>query len=109
MMRLLLATAAAFTLTTFVQAQATDLRGRVVDATSGNGIENLQVKLTPPRQSKAPIRLARTTRDGSFTVAQLVAGRYLVEVSQGVTLLYRAEVNATGTTRLDIPLKRRAP
>jgi hypothetical protein len=107
MTRQLLALAATLALTTFMEAQASDLRGRVVDAATGRGIENLQVKLTPPRQSRAPIRLARTARDGTFTVAQIVSGRYLIEISQGVTLLYRAEVSAASATRLEIPLRRK--
>jgi hypothetical protein len=86
---------------------AADFPGRVFDAASRDGIQNLQVKLTPPRQSKAPIRIASTARDGGFEFTRLQRGRYLVEVSQGVTLLYRAEVDTTKVSRLDIALKRK--
>ncbi len=88
-------------------AQAADFPGRVFDASSKDGIQNLQVKLTPPRQSKAPIRIANTARDGAFEFTRLVGGRYLVEVSQGMTLLYRAEVETSKVKRLDIALKRK--
>lgn len=90
-----------------VSAQSADFEGRVFDAATKDGIQNLQVKLTPPRRVKAPIRIANTARDGSFRFARLVRGRYLVEVSQGATLLYRAEVDTTKVTRLDVPLRRK--
>ncbi|MEZ5287228.1 MAG: carboxypeptidase-like regulatory domain-containing protein [Vicinamibacterales bacterium] len=88
-------------------AQAADFTGRVFDADSKDGLQNLQVKLTPPRQVKAPIRIATTDREGGFSFRRLLRGRYLVEVSQGTTLLYRAEVDTTKTSSLQIPLKRR--
>ncbi len=90
-----------------LQAQSADFRGRVFDADSRDGIQNLQVKLTPPRQSKAPIRIANTARDGGFLFGNLASGRYMVEVSQGTTLLYRAEVDTTRSSQLDIPLRRK--
>ena len=104
----LLAVAVALTLAApGLVAQAADFPGRVFDAGTKDGIQNLQVKLTPPRQSKAPIRIASTARDGAFEFTRLVRGRYLVEVSQGVTLLYRAEVDTSKVRRLDIALKRK--
>lgn len=88
-------------------AQAADFPGRVFDAVSTDGIQNVQVKLTPPRRSKAPIRIATTARDGAFEFSGLIRGRYLVEVSQGVTLVYRAEVDTSKVDRLDIALRRK--
>jgi len=90
-----------------LRADEIDLHGRVFDAASKDGIQNLQVKLTPPRQSKAPIRIANTARDGTFVFRRLASGRYLVEVSQGSTLLYRSEIDTTRTARLDVPLRRK--
>lgn len=90
-----------------LSAQTAAFEGRVFDAATKDGIQNLQVKFTPPRQVKAPIRIANTARDGSFTFARLIRGRYLVEVSQGATLLYRAEVDTTKVARLDVPLRRK--
>jgi hypothetical protein len=84
-----------------------DFTGRVFDAGTKTGIQNLQVKLLPPRQSKNPPRIANTDRDGVFVFRKVPQGRYLVEVSQGVTLLYRAEVNTATTSRLDVPLRRK--
>ncbi len=89
-------------------AQGTvDFRGRVYDAASKTGVQNLEVKLTPPRQVKIPARIARTDRDGVFAFPRLVRGRYLLEVSQGVSLLYRAELDATSTDSVEVPLRRR--
>jgi len=89
------------------QAQTVEFKGRVFDAASERGIENLQVKFTPPRDVKAPIRLANTGSDGAFAFAKLLRGRYLVEVSQGTTLLYRREVDTAKVDRLDVPLRRK--
>ena len=87
--------------------QTVDFSGRVFDATSKQGIENLEVTLTPPKQSRLSIRVASTNRDGVFAFTRLARSRYLVEVSQGLHLLYRAEVDATTRSRLDIPLQRK--
>jgi hypothetical protein len=107
MSRWLVAVVTVLALTSPELRAQSDLRGRVFDADSRDGIENLQVKLTPPRQSKAPIRIANTARDGHFLFGKLASGRYMVEVSQGTTLLYRAEVDTTLTSQLDIPLRRK--
>ncbi len=85
--------------------QAVDFSGRVVDAASKQGIQNLEVKLTPPRQSKLPVRLATTDRNGTFVFQKLARGRYLLEVSQGLFLLYRAEIDTARQTHVDIRLK----
>jgi hypothetical protein len=87
--------------------QAADFNGRVFDATSKNGIENLEVKLTPPRQSNLAIRLTSTGRNGEFLFRRLERGRYLLEISQGLYLLYRAEIDTTQQDRLEIPLRRK--
>jgi Carboxypeptidase regulatory-like domain len=87
--------------------QAHDLGGRVFDADTSRGVENLEVRLTPPRAVRAPIRVAATDKNGSFVFRQLAAGRYLVEVSQGPNLLYRGEVDTATTSQMDVPLRRR--
>jgi hypothetical protein len=81
--------------------------GRVVDAATRAGLANLEVKLTPPRASRLPIRLATTDGNGMFTFGRLSGDRYLLEVSQGVNLLYRSEVNITRQQRVEIALRRR--
>lgn len=85
---------------------ATDVTGRVFDANSRAGIPNVEVKITPPRSSNQPIRLANTGNDGSFVFRQLPRGRYLIEVSQGYNLLYRSTVDTATQPRIDVPLQR---
>jgi hypothetical protein len=81
--------------------------GRVFEAASHRGIENLEVKLTPPTSSNLPVRLANTDQNGEFHFVQVKLGRYLLEVSQGPDLLYRAEIETGTQERIEIPLQRR--
>jgi hypothetical protein len=91
-----------------VQGQQTvDFSGRVFDAATKGGIENLQVRFAPPRNSRLPVRIATTDRNGGFRFPDLVRGPYLLEISQGPHILHRAEVDATKISRLDVPLRRR--
>ena len=90
------------------QVQFIEFTGRVVDAGSGQGIENLEIKLTPPKGVNLPIRLSGTDRDGKFLFRRLARSRYLIEVSQGLYLLYRAEVDTTQQETVEITLKRRS-
>lgn len=87
--------------------QRVSFSGRVFDADTKSGIQNLQVKFTPPRSSRLPVRIATTDASGSFLFQELARGRYLVEITQGPHLLHRAERDATKITRLDVPLRRR--
>lgn len=87
--------------------QTVNFTGRVFDATSQRGIENLEVKLTPPKQSRLTIRVANTDQNGQFAFKELARSRYLLEVSQRVHLLYRVEVDASARDRIDIPLERK--
>jgi hypothetical protein len=92
---------------TCLAQQAADFKGRVFDATTRTGIENLEVKLSPPRDSKAAIRLTQTDRNGAFLVPKLTPGRYLLAVSQGMYLLYRMEVDTARQSEIEIPLTRK--
>jgi hypothetical protein len=74
----------------------TQFYGRVVEAESGSGIQNLEVRLMPPSSSQQSVRLTRTDQKGYFKFSRLTQGRYVLEVSQGVYLLYRNVVD-TGT------------
>jgi hypothetical protein len=53
-----------------------------------------------------PIRLTRTDRNGDFLFRRVAPGRYMIEVSQGLHILYRVEIDSTRQSRLDIPLQR---
>jgi hypothetical protein len=83
--------------------QLNNLDGRVFETATQRGIENLEVKLTPPTNSDLAVRLASTDQNGQFRFAQLRQGRYLLEVSQGRSLLYRAEINTEKQNHIDIP------
>ena len=98
-----------FALAPSAQAQAPSVNfgGRAFEAGTNRGIENLEVRVTPPRNANLPIRLARTDRDGRFVFRNLVRGPYLLEVSQGVYLLYRVEIDTRKTDSINIPLRRR--
>lgn len=87
--------------------QASDMDGHVFDQANGRGLENLEVKVTPPSGASLPIRLASTDQNGQFRFSQLKPGRYLLEVSQGANLLYRVQVNAGAQSHVEIPLQRR--
>jgi hypothetical protein len=95
-----------FTTLAFAQTQK-DVNGRVFEADTKRGIENLEVKLTPPNNSGLPIRLANTGQNGTFRFAQVTQSHYLLEVSQGANLLYRVEVDLATTGDLEIPLQKR--
>jgi hypothetical protein len=90
-----------------VCAQARDFSGRVLDAQSHQGIANLEVKLRPPSNSSAPVMVGNTDQNGAFRFSNVQIGRYLVEVSQGPYLLYRAEIDLSTTDHLDITVQRR--
>ena len=88
-------------------AQATrDLNGKIFETTTKKGIENLEVKLTPPRNSDLAIRLASTDSRGEFHFSQVRPSKYLLEVSQGPNLLYRNEIDALSVSRIEIPLQK---
>lgn len=90
-----------------VCAQTTNFSGRVIDAQSHQGIANLEIKLRPPSNSSAPVMVGNTDQNGAFRFSNVQIGRYLVEVSQGPYLLYRAEIDLSKTDHLDITVQRR--
>ena len=100
---------ALFCLGASLVAQAAEriaLDGTVYDAVSRQGIPNLTLKLTPPTDAPIPVRATFTDGQGRFRFPNLDRGRYLLEVHQGSTLLYRDVVTLQQTTRKDIGLGR---
>jgi Carboxypeptidase regulatory-like domain len=81
--------------------------GRVFDAQSQRGIENLEVKLRPPTSSSAPVVIGTTDQNGVFHFPAVRSGQYLVEVSQGPYLLYRGVVDTSKSDSIAIPVQRR--
>lgn len=94
--------------TQLVHAQTSKpFSGRVFNAQSKRGVENLEVKLRPPRNSSAPIMIGTTDQNGTFRFAKVQIGMYLLEVSQGPYVLYRREVDLSKVDTVEIPLRRR--
>jgi hypothetical protein len=85
-------------------AQAS-LSGRVFDADSGRGIPSLTIRLEAPGGGGQIVTY--TDADGRFALSKLSAGRYLLTVLQGSTLLHREVVDINGKTIKDIGLRRR--
>jgi hypothetical protein len=81
-----------------------NISGRVYDASNNQGISNLVVKLTPPRELKQPQKITVTDHDGQFKFSGLPKTRYLLEVNQGPTLLYRDVIDANQETNKNIIL-----
>lgn len=92
-------------LLTAAAQQLNDLGGRVFEAPNNRGIENLEIKLTPPTSSALPVRIATTDQNGQFRFAQVKQSHYLLEVSQGPSLLYRAEIDTGRQNQIEIPLQ----
>ncbi len=83
------------------------LDGRVHEVTGQRGIPALAVKLIPPRDRRGVERVTSTDEGGRFHFDNLDGGRYLLEVYQGVMLLYREVINLDRDMRKDIELRRR--
>jgi hypothetical protein len=82
-----------------------DFSGRIYEAFDNKGISNLVIKITPPRTLKAPQKITTTDQEGQFNFSGLEVGRYLLEVYQGPTLLYRDVVDLNKETNKNIMLR----
>jgi hypothetical protein len=83
------------------------ISGRVLDTVSQQGIAGLTIRLSSPRQSGQPIRITVSNSDGSFQFTKLtVTGKYLLEVSRGLALIYRKEVDTSQSAKFTIALRR---
>src|SRR5262245_46808506 len=82
------------------------VEGTVYDQDSNAGIPGLTVRLIPPRSTKKPERVLPTDQKGYFCYKGEDRGTFLLEVYQGVTLLYRKEIDTMQTWNLRIPLKK---
>jgi hypothetical protein len=80
--------------------------GRIFEATSRAGIGGLIVKLTPSRAANRPQKITQkittTEPDGRFEFTNLDKGRYLLEVYQGLTLLYRDVIDTGQETHKEL-------
>jgi hypothetical protein len=76
-----------------MEARGDYISGQIFYFANNKGISDMVVKLTPPRDFKEPQKTAITDQYGRFKFAGLKKGRYLLEVHQGPTLLYRDMVD----------------
>lgn len=90
-----------------VHVEGDKVNGRVFDSTTNHGIPGLIVRLTPPLASQEPERIARTGGDGEFGFNKVGKGKYLLQVYQGTTLLFRRLVDTSKDQDFLVTLKRR--
>jgi hypothetical protein len=83
------------------------LTGRIYEAGTKTGIGDLTVRLIPPRDVKKPEKVTTTDEDGKFRFTDLSGDKYLLEVYQGLTLLYREVIEGKENTPKEIPLKKK--
>jgi hypothetical protein len=83
------------------------LTGRIYEAVTQAGIADLTVKLIPPRDLKKPEKVTTTDEGGKFRFADLSGDKYLLEVYEGLTLLYREVVEVKQNTPKEITLKKK--
>jgi hypothetical protein len=89
------------------EVQAAVLTGRIYEAETKTGIGDLTVRLIPPRDLKQPEKVTTTDEDGKFRFAHLSGDKYLLEVYQGLTLLYREVIEVKQNTPKEIILKKK--
>ncbi len=94
-------------LMTALPALGAEFNGRVVEETSREGISDLTVRLIPPKATNQPEKVTTTNDRGEFHIPSLEKGRYLLEVYQGTTLLYREVVEADPERIKEIKLSRK--
>ncbi len=88
-------------------ARGAEFNGRVVEEASRGGISDLTVRLIPPKARNQPEKVTTTNEGGEFHFPELEKGRYLLEIYQGTTLLYREVIEADSQTTKEIRLARK--
>ncbi len=80
------------------------ISGEIIYSATNQGISDLVVKLTPPRHLNKSPKIFITGRSGEFWFTGLKKGKYLLEVYQGPTLLYRNVIDMNKETEKTIML-----
>jgi hypothetical protein len=70
-------------------AREKSITGRVLESPTSNAVVNITIKLTPPKASAHAQKLTTTNQKGEFTFRDVEAGRYLLEICQGLNVVYR--------------------
>jgi hypothetical protein len=81
------------------------ITGRVVNSSTNAGIAGIAVQLLAPRAMREPVRITVTRSDGTFQLLKLSAGKYLMTMYQGSTLVFRREVDTRVETDFTVPLR----
>jgi hypothetical protein len=81
------------------------IAGRVFNGATNEGISGMMVKLTPPKGKALAQHVTRTDSEGAFNFGKLPKGRYLLEVYQGTTPLYRRVIDSTQNAQFEVRLR----
>ena len=86
---------------------AAGFSGVVIEQQSRRPIASLQVKLIPRRSSGIAVKVATTDAAGRFSFPGAPRSVYLLEIGQGMNLLYRAEIDTATQNRVVVQLRRK--
>jgi Carboxypeptidase regulatory-like domain len=87
-----------------VQAAEFKLTGHVIDDRTSRGISGLTVSVRPPAKTGARQFVTSTDAAGGFALNRVTAGRYLLEVFQGVTPIDREVIELDRDTAKEVRL-----
>ncbi len=90
-------------------AKEKTLTGTILESQSSNGVANLTVKLTPPRSTNRAQKLTTTDQQGQFNFREVEPGRYLLEIFQGLTPVYRKVFDTSSSSSREPILLTRKP
>lgn len=89
-------------------ASLAHLTGRVYDGATKEGIPDLIVKLIPPKATDTPEFTTVTDSSGKFSFNEAHAGKYLLEVFYGITVIHREVIALDGELDKSIAVQRTA-
>lgn len=81
------------------------LTGRVFNSTNNIGLSGYSVRLIPPRASGLPVRVSLTGPDGRFRFNTIGKRRYVLEISRGITVVHRKEIDTGQPQRFQVGLR----
>ncbi len=87
------------------RAEGFTLQGRAHEAAGGQGLAALTIRLVAPKEAKLPDYVTTTGADGSYRLQGVPAGRYVLEVSRGSTLVVRRSIVVEHDATEDIALQ----
>lgn len=85
------------------------VQGRIYNSSSNAGVPSLTVKLVPPYSSHLSEQVTVTGTDGRFDFQDPAKGAYLLEVYEGVQLLYRDVIDTQSDSKVTVPLQPKEP